>query len=114
MKDTSVIPRGPYCYTWIEYPSEKNNFIGRTKVCPYYETKDINGVHVPWCNYLELGGTPGDGTWTGWEDYEKANDTLNKHFGSQAETDKNLPLFLLFDSCKECGVNNPHEDSVLI
>lgn len=57
MKDTSVIPRGPYCYTWIEYPSEKNNFIGRTKVCPYYETKDINGVHVPWCNYLELGGT---------------------------------------------------------
>ncbi len=105
MKDTSVIPKGDYCYTWIEVPSVENNFVGKTKVCPYAEVKDINGVEFPWCNYLELGGTPGDGNWAGWKDSDKADDILNKHFGSAEETEKHLPLFFLFDGCKECGEN---------
>ena len=105
MKDTSVIPHGDYCYTWIEVPSVSNNFVGKTKKCPYADVKDINGVHVPWCNYLELGGYPSSGKWAGWEDIDKATDILNKHFGSEQEADKNLCLFLLFDGCKECGEN---------
>jgi len=113
MKDTSVIPHGDYCYTWIEFPSVSNNFVGKTKTCPYADVKDINGVHVPWCNYLDLGGTPGDGKWPGWEDYDKAIDTLNKHFGSEEETDKQLSLFLLFDGCKECGVNKYDDENYI-
>lgn len=27
MKDTSIIPQGPYCYTWIETPSKENNYV---------------------------------------------------------------------------------------
>ena len=103
MKDTSVIPKGDYCYTWIEVPSVENNFVGKTKVCPYAEVKDINGVHVPWCNYLELGGFPGNGKWAGWEDHNKADEVLIEHFGSKEKMEEKLPLFLLFDSCKECG-----------
>ena len=109
MKDTSVIPKGDYCYTWIEVPSVENNFVGKTKVCPYAEVKDINGVHVPWCNYLELGGFPGNGKWAGWEDSGKADEVLIEYFGSKEKMEEKLPLFLLFDSCKECGVNTEYE-----
>jgi len=105
MKDTSVIPKGDYCYTWKEVPSESNNYRVTVNRCPYYDVKNVNGVEFPWCNYLELGGTPGDGNWAGWEDSDKADDILNKHFGSTEETEKHLPLFLLFDGCKECGEN---------
>ena len=105
MKDTSVIPKGDYCYTWKEVPSESNNYRGTVNQCPYYDVKNVNGVHVPWCNYLELGGYPSSGKWAGWEDIDKATDILNKHFGSEQEADKNLCLFLLFDGCKECGEN---------
>jgi hypothetical protein len=105
MKDTSVIPKGDYCYTWKEVPSESNNYRGTVNLCSYYDVKNVNGVEFPWCNYLELGGTPGDGNWAGWEDSDKADDILNKHFGSTEETEKHLPLFLLFDGCKECGEN---------
>lgn len=105
-KDISVIPKGDYCYTWTETPSHKNNFRGKVKHCPYYEVKNIEGVELPWCSYLELGGTPGNGDWTGWEDYEKAEKILIKHFGSESEMNDKLSLFLLFDSCKECGINN--------
>jgi len=89
MKDTSVIPKGDYCYTWKEVPSESNNYRGTVNRCPYYDVKNVNGVEFPWCNYLELGG----------------DDILNKHFGSAEETEKHLPLFFLFDGCKECGEN---------
>jgi len=105
MKDTSVIPKGDYCYTWIEVPSVENNFVGKTKVCPYAEVKDINGVEFPWCNYLELGGTPGNGNWAGWKDDNKADEVLTEHFGSKEKMEEKLSLFLLFDGCKACGEN---------
>jgi hypothetical protein len=52
-----------------------------------------------------LGGTPGDGKWNGWEDHNKADEVLTEHFGSKEQMEDKLSLFLLFDSCKECGVN---------
>lgn len=109
MKDTSIIPHSEYCYTWTEVPSKENNYTGKIKQCPYYQIKNIDGVEIPWCDYLELGGTPGDGTWDGWNDYEKALEKLSKHFGSKEEVDNKLCLFLLFDSCKECGINIPED-----
>ena len=105
MKDTSVIPHGCYCYTWKEVPSESNNYRGTVNRCPYYDVKNVNGVEFPWCNYLELGGTPGDGNWAGWKDDIKADEVLTKHFGSKEKMEEKLSLFLLFDSCKECGEN---------
>ena len=50
MKDTSVIPKGDYCYTWKEVPSESNNYRGTVNRCPYYDVKNVNGVQFPWCN----------------------------------------------------------------
>ncbi len=108
-KDTSIIPKGDYCYTWKEVPSESNNYRGKVNYCPYYDVKNVNGVEFPWCNYLELGGTPGDGKWKGWEDHIKADEVLTEHFGSKEQMEDKLPLFLLFDSCKECGVNTEYE-----
>ena len=105
MKDTSVIPKGDYCYTWKEVPSESNNYRGTVNRCPYYDVKNVNGVQFPWCNYLELGGTPGDGNWAGWKDSDKADEVLTEYFGSKEKMEEKLPLFLLFDSCKECGEN---------
>lgn len=58
MKDTSQIPVGDYCYTWLEYPSEENNFRGKTKSCPYWTRKTIAGVKIPWCEFLDLSGIP--------------------------------------------------------
>jgi hypothetical protein len=102
-QDISQIPNGDYCYSWIETPSDKNKFIGKTKVCPYYKIKNVEGVEFPWCNYLELGGMPANGKWKGWENYEDANTKLDKHFDSNM--DQKLSLSLLFDAIKYCGIN---------
>lgn len=108
-KDKSLIPPGPYCYTWIEVPSKNNNFRVKVKMCPYWKPKTIEGIQVPWCDYLELGGTPGCGKWEGWENYKKADKILAKHFGGEEKRDKKLCLSLLFDQCKECGENDSED-----
>jgi len=72
MKDTSFIPHGIYCYTWLRS--------GGTEVCPYWSKHDdkphqMNG----YCSYLERGD-----------------------WGGQS-------LSLLWDQCKECGINEDLE-----
>lgn len=102
--DKSKIPKGDYCYTWVEEPSEKNRFRGKVNLCPYWKAREINGVEVPWCDYLNLGGIPACGDWKGW----KSDDTEKKlidFFGSEEKMEKELPLSLLFEQCKECGEN---------
>lgn len=108
-KDTSIIPKGDYCYTWIEVPSESNNYRGKAKQCPYYEVREVNGVEFPWCNYLELGGIPSAHRWKGWDDFVNSVQVLVNHFGSYDQMEEKMSLGLLFDSCKECGVNNDEE-----
>jgi hypothetical protein len=107
--DPSVIPVGPYCYGGNR-PRRENEpeFTedGRTirylKYCPYMGMKTLNGVQVTWCNFLgkgDIGNNCSD------EDHAR----LVEHFGSQEALDKGLPLFLLWDSCKECGINEESE-----
>ena len=110
-KDTSIIPKGDYCYTWKEVPSESNNYRGTVNHCPYYEVKNVDGVEFPWCNYLELGGIPSSDKWLGWgdDDYDDPWKVLTEHFGGKEQMEEKLSLSLLFDSCKECGVNNEEE-----
>lgn len=94
--DKTHIPEEPYCYTWLETPSEKNGFKGKTHKCPYYTHKTLNGVKVAWCEFMDLGGILNEGKD---DDYEK----LTEHYGTEEKVSENLPLFLLFDYVKECG-----------
>jgi hypothetical protein len=74
-KDTSVIPRGPYCYARI--PGEERLI----KPCPYlilYPKK--RGWGCGFCKYLETGDSAPLGSVPG-------------------------GTFLLWDMCKECGIN---------
>ena len=97
-KDTSGIPKGDYCYTWIE--GTKNRYgMPDQKYCPYMSVKEYGGVPVPYCKYMEWGSI--DNAITE-EEYAK----LVKYFGSEEKMDEELPLFLLWDSCKECGENH--------
>ena len=104
LKDTSVIPKGDYCYSWIETPSEQNNWRGKVKLCPYYKPKTIDNIDLPWCDFLDLGGIPASGKWRGW-DNDGVDKVLSEHFGSEEKRDAKLCLDLLFDQCKECGIN---------
>jgi hypothetical protein len=101
-KDTSVIPQGYYCYTWVEKPNRDTGFNGKIKTCPYLTKKEFNGVEVPWCNFLNCGGLDNNHDET---DIPK----LIEHFGSEEKMDEELPLFLLWDMVKECGVNEPED-----
>jgi hypothetical protein len=104
-KDTSIIPQGHYCYTWLETPSESNNFKGKVKPCPYFTKKEFNGVEVPWCNFLDCGGLDNSH-----EDEDIGK--LVEYFGDADKMHSALPLSLLWDSVKECGVNmdDPEEN----
>lgn len=95
-KDISKIPKGNYCYKFIKGKSKCG--IPKSKYCPYSSWKEINGTKVAWCEYLELGGLLNGGTD---EDYKR----LIEFFGSEEALWDGLPLDLLFDDCKECGVN---------
>jgi len=105
-KDKTLIPPGSYCYFVDSVRDlEPINGIPRWtyKMCPYYKHREINGTFVPWCDYLNLGGTVGDTTDP--EHYPK----LKEHYKTDEAMDKELPLHLLFDQCKECGVNDEDE-----
>jgi hypothetical protein len=96
-KDTSQIPKGYYCYRFVK---GKNKYgIPNTESCPYLNGKEINGVVVPWCEYLEKGGIGNDGTK---EDWQKLID----FFGSEDALFDALPLTLLFDSVKNAALMN--------
>jgi len=93
-KDVSVIPKGLYCYDIIKISNMK---IIR-KRCPYLVRKKFGKVSVSYCNYLELGDV---GNNISNKEYKQ----LLLYFGSREKMEKVLPLFLLWDECKECGKN---------
>jgi len=101
-KDTSIIPAGAYCYH--RSPTEINQYgIPKAIPCPYYSSKEINDVSVPWCSFLDSGGQSNNHSD---EDVKK----LIEHFGSEEKMNKKLPLFLLWDQVKECGINDEYSE----
>ena len=88
-KDTSVIPEGLYCYTY-----DKN---GEYKPCPYHKTIETRpGQYNGWCDFLEKG------------DIENAQEMtlINEKTGEEIQgNDAPFPVSLLWDGCKECGIN---------
>jgi len=91
-KDTSVIPKGPYCYTY----DENNEY----KPCPYHRIiEDRPGQYNGWCDYLEMGDL----------EHEKEMTLINEETGEEIQGDElPFPVSLLWDGCKECGINDEY------
>ena len=80
MKDTSKIPNGIYCYTWFN-SNDDNGYFAHRNTCPYWSMKsDQPEQENGYCSYLERG------------DWEADH------------------LSLLWDQCKECGINMDDEN----
>ena len=102
MQNKELIPKGDYCYSHIEKIEETGDLTldlieiikFKVKLCPYFKTKDINGVKVYWCDYLNKGGLPNEEI-----DFQK----LVEFYGSEDILYDELSLSLLFDQVKECG-----------
>ncbi len=98
-KDTSIIPKGSYCYSFL---SERTKWgMPKTKYCPYRKCKQYGEVFVDYCEYLELGDYGGV---TG-EDRDK----LVSFFGNEEKLNEELKIMLLWDDCKECGENEDYK-----
>lgn len=97
-KDTSVIPKGVYCYTPIGYEDGKY----KIQCCPYWKRiEDRPEQYDGWCDYLGKG------------DLEIEKEMVLKDMETGEETTGDelpFPVSLLFDQCKECGINEDDEE----
>lgn len=89
-KDISIIPLGDYCYN-------------SNGLCPYWESRsDVQEQECGYCNYLEKG------------DYEMNDIKKWRRRGGDGTAESahelGLPMSLLWDQVKECGVNVEGED----
>lgn len=92
MKDTSVIPRGIYCY------DEKG-------VCPYWYRDIEYEEHVNgWCEYMAK---------YDWErNLENGNmEWIGKDGITFVTKPNEVPFSLLWDQVKECGINLEDNDA---
>lgn len=94
-KSTGVIPKGPYCY------DDKG-------LCPYWsEDLSRHEQENGYCSYLERGDWEmnDDKKWrVAYVKDGEANHEL------QSGHDLGIPMSLLWDQCKECGINDDWED----
>lgn len=73
-----LIPQGDYCYAPREAPSAENGWVYKVNPCPFHRFLPDKPPQLDgWCDYLKAGDFEAGGT------------------------------SLLFDSVKECGVNQP-------
>ena len=89
MKDTSVIPNGIYCY-------DENG------KCPYWDLREDKPYQRNgYCSFMEKGD---------W-DFNATREYKSDQTGETQTADEiGLPFSLLWDSCKECGINNEIEE----
>jgi hypothetical protein len=90
-KDTSVIPKGEYCY---DVPT-----LDRT-ICPYWQRTDYGMVK---CNYMNLQDLD---DWRG----NDARQEAVAYYGGELEFEKNCYFSYLHDEQKICDVNMDRED----
>jgi len=85
-KDTSVIPKGYYCYSYDKNGNQVN--------CPYWRViKDRTEQENGWCDYL------GEG------DLEINQDTEQYDPKTGEVSEPVIPVGLLWDQVKECNIN---------
>lgn len=104
-KDTSVIPEGVYCYVpdlEKNANKDKDDLTFYIKHCPYISTIEDEGVILPYCKFLELGGINNSTS-------EEGFDKLEAKYGEDGIWEK-YPLDLLWDSVKQCGENSDYDD----
>lgn len=102
------IPPGPYCYTIKkikEDPEGKEPPVVLTNVCPYWDRiDDLGDQECGYCHYL------------GYGDYDINNDETREFICTTPGTGEKLivkapdmpfGVGLLWDRCKECGINDP-------
>lgn len=123
------IPGGSYCYrtTGVDL-SGPGGPVLHTVVCPHFTSREVNGVKLPWCSFLGKGSVPAaSGSLSederhrlaqAWGEESMSEDdarlaVADGFFASMEDalaartlkTPAEFDLFLLWDSCKECGVN---------
>jgi hypothetical protein len=93
-KDTSVIPKGMYCYTYDEN--------GKYKPCPYHELReDRPEQYNGYCLFLEQGDL----------ELESEMELTDEKTGEKIKGDQlPFPVSLLWDGCKECGINKDYNE----
>ena len=76
------IPKGVYCYEILSFGKGENGMpVAKTRLCPYWDRDESKPEQSNgYCWYIEKGDWEEDGT------------------------------FLLWDQCKECGINDPDYD----
>lgn len=88
-KDESVIPKGPYCYTYKD---------DEYYCCPYWSIDKTKPIQANgYCSYMEKGD---------WNLNEGAVLTDLKTGEETPVEDLPFGVGLLWDQCKECGVND--------
>ena len=104
-----LIPEGPYCYKWITLPAIEGGKLkaGKIDLCPYFKYKQVKTAKYVWCGYLNKGGTSFEHESD--EEWEKNDKILIDFFGGEDKMRESLELFVLFDHCKCCGVNEGEE-----
>jgi hypothetical protein len=88
-----MIPKGIYCYT--------RGQDGKRQYCEHFQSKEIGGVTVPFCTHLNQAGM------TNSSDDDILFEYFEKDIDKMMEA---LPLDLLFDAVKECGVDNDFDE----
>lgn len=92
-KDRNLIPVGPYCY----------DKYGR---CPYWRHRstvdkvEVGDQDYGYCLFLELGDV----------EINKQERRSDQTGNISSADELGLPLSLLWDQCKECGINDDWED----
>lgn len=105
-KDESVIPEGSYCYV----PKSYKDGVLNIELCPYFDYRvfeDEKGkINLPYCHFLEAGSIPSNG----WDnnEHERLKEILK--IKDDDELFELFPLDVLFDQCKECGINHGDDD----
>ena len=96
-KDESLIPKGQYCYTYDED--------GKYKPCPYWRRiEDRPEQYDGWCDFLEFGDL----------EHEQEMELTDMKTGEKTKgCDLPFPVSLLFDQCKECGINDDIDEEDL-
>lgn len=104
-----VIPKGIYCYKTTREPCKENGYKLETKLCPFLDwlkRSDIKNFYdfqnTGYCHFLQLGD---------WFDKKSGKEEEIIHLERfKKETvkvnSKQEGTDLLWDSCKECGIND--------
>jgi len=94
----SIIPKGDYCYTSMGIiKNEDGRPYRKIKPCPFWDKNEEK--HYQECGYCHLLGI---GDWENNDVKEYVNDETGE---KKTANEIGLPMSLLWDKCKECGLN---------